>query len=427
VRLIIPILLIGTSAFSQGWNITPMAPLPEPVSNNAVCEGFSTAGTFIFSFGGIDSTKSHGGIHLRSYRMNVSTQVWESIPDLPDTMGKIAAGASRIGDIIYIIGGYHVFPNGNEVSSNRVHRYSISQNQYLPDGAVIPVPIDDHVQAVWRDSLIYVVTGWSNTHNVTDVQIYNPSLDVWSVGTSVPSSGNYAVFGASGVFEEDTLYYYGGAANGANFPAQRHVRQGIVDGNNPTEITWATDFFDLSIKGYRTAACRTALSINWIGGSDISYNYDGIAYNGTGGVPPSKRNLIMQGFVSDWFNAEGLELPMDLRGIAEIDLETKYLIGGMIDDQKVTSQVLKLEWEQVIWESVEEVDQQISIYPNPAIEMLNIASKNKINSWVLSDLSGRFLDSGNSTQIDLRLQHVGILLLTVNTDAGAFQKLIVKQ
>lgn len=427
MKLLVALLLISGSAFSQGWITSQVTQIPEPVSNNAVCEGFSSAGNFIYSFGGIDTTKSHSGIHLRSYRMNVDTHVWEPIPDLPDTMGKIAAAASRIGDIVYIIGGYHVFANGNEVSSNKVHRYSISQNQFLSDGAEIPIPIDDHVQAVWRDSLIYVVTGWSNTHNITDVQIYDPTLDTWSVGTSVPSSGNYAVFGASGIFLEDTIYYYGGAANGANFPSQRHVRTGVVNPTDPTNISWSTDFFSLDIKGYRTAACETPVSINFIGGSDISYNYDGIAYNGTGGVPPTNRNLIFQPPVFDWFNGQIDDLPMDLRGIAEIDLETKYIVGGMLANQQVTDQVLKMEYEQVIWESVEESQRRISIFPNPATDQITIESEIDFDGWRLVDVSGKVLSSGKTRTVNVENQLPGVLLLSVFSQQGPIQKLIIKQ
>jgi len=62
--------------------------------------------------------------------------------------GKIACSASRVDDIIYIIGGYHVAANGSEISSVKVHRYDIINNTFLSDGADIPVPIDDQSQVV---------------------------------------------------------------------------------------------------------------------------------------------------------------------------------------------------------------------------------------------------------------------------------------
>jgi len=158
-------------------SVEEVGTLPEAVANNAVCEGFIGDKAYLFSFGGIDTSKQHGGIHLKSFRYNIETGESIQLADLPDDMGKIAAGASRIGNIIYIAGGYHVFPNGSEVSSDKMHRYDIANNVFLSDGAPIPIPIDDQVQAVWRDSLIFIATGWSNSGNVPNVQIYNPTED----------------------------------------------------------------------------------------------------------------------------------------------------------------------------------------------------------------------------------------------------------
>ena len=149
-------------------------------------------------FAGIDETKAYSGIHKKAFRYNTQTQIWDEIAELPSGNGRIAAGASLVKNKIYIIGGYHVASNYNEVSSNKVHVFDPESNTYEADGTPIPLAIDDQVQAVWRDSLIYVISGWSNTANVANVQIYNPSSDTWSNGTSLPNSSNYKVFGGSG-------------------------------------------------------------------------------------------------------------------------------------------------------------------------------------------------------------------------------------
>lgn len=433
MRLALLFILLSASSFAQSWDITQVAPIPEPVSNNAVCEAFTPAGNFIYSFGGIDTTKSHDGIHLRSYRMNVDTEVWEIIPSLPDTMGKIAAAATRIEDVIYIIGGYHVFPNGHEVSSNKVHRYSVSLNQYLTDGAEIPVPIDDQVQAVWRDSLIYVITGWSNNGNVTDVQIYDVYNDEWSVGTSVPTSGNYRVFGASGTIVGDTIYYFGGAASGSNFPAQRHIRKGVIDPGNPTQINWSTDFFDIDIKGYRTAACVSPLGhIHWLGGSDITYNYNGVAYNGSGGVPTNGQNLFFKPESEFWGVESGLNLPMDLRGVCELSDSIKYLIGGMIDPQQVTDQVVKLSWINTGWNSIPEHSKDLQVYPNPTLGSVQLVADQPIISWQLCDPSGKIVQhkmAANSTteMIDLSNHGKGFYILQASSERRTYQSVIIKR
>ena len=83
-------------------SITEVAELPVRISNNAVSEGFIEGKPYLYSFGGIDSSKKYSGIHLKSYRFNIDNNTTIQIPNLPDTLGKIAAAASRIGNTIYI-------------------------------------------------------------------------------------------------------------------------------------------------------------------------------------------------------------------------------------------------------------------------------------------------------------------------------------
>ena len=235
-----------------------LAPMPERVTNNAVTEAFVDGIPYVYSFSGIDSTKACGNPHLRSFRYNTVTDEWETIAPLPDPQGgKIAAGASTVGNKIYIIGGYHVAPNCGEISSEKTHIYDPETNTYLPDGAPIPVAIDDQVQGVWRDSLIYVITGWSNTTNVVNVQIYNPSTDTWSVGTPIPNEVEWRVFGASGSIIGDTIYFAGGASRICNsnscFAPTATLRRGIINPDNPTEITWE-GWENPAAQGYRMAA-----------------------------------------------------------------------------------------------------------------------------------------------------------------------------
>jgi hypothetical protein len=327
------------------WTWVELNPMPMRIANNAVSHVTVGEEAYVCTFGGIDSTKTLEGISGMSMRMSVSTGEWEIIPDLPDTLGKIASGANTVGDIIYIIGGYHVLSGPPyEISSDRVHRYDAATNSYLPDGAPVPVPIDDQVQAVWRDSLIYVVTGWSQTQNVANVQIYNPALDQWSAGTPVPNNSLYKAFGASGTIIGDTIYYYGGAA-GSSFAASGRLRKGVIDPNDPTQITWSELGNVDNFKGYRMAAVEVDNQAWWIGGSGITYNYDGIAYNGSGGVPPLTRimGLSQSEPIPSWYINESQPYGvMDLRGAAKISENVVIICGGMIDAQEVTNKTYML-------------------------------------------------------------------------------------
>lgn len=343
------LLLISLSlcltAVSQQWNLSEAGTLPDAVSNNAVCEGFVGNTPYVYSFAGVDRTRLYSGIHLKSFRFNTVSGKSERIPDLPDTLGKVAAGASRVKDKIYIIGGYHVFSNGSELSSNKVHRYDPQTNTYLADGSPIPVAIDDHVQAVWRDSLIYVITGWSDKANVPNVQIYNPAKDSWIAGTSTPDNHQYKSFGASGIIKGDTIYYFGGASMGKQFPIQNQLRIGIINPKNPAKIKWSVEVPDEQITGYRMASTLTDGQVQWFGGSPITYNYNGIAYNKSGGVSPSNRILTLDDSQSPRLTSMVFPgLPMDLRGIASINSTVKYLAGGMLSNQEVTNKVFRLEW-----------------------------------------------------------------------------------
>lgn len=271
----------------------------------------------------MDNTKIWSGIHKRCYRYAISANTWEAIADLDDTQGKIASAASVVKDTVYIMGGYYVASNGNETSSNKVHRYNVNTNTYLSNGTNIPVAIDDHVQAVWRDSLIYVITGWSNTANVPNVQIYNPSFNSWQVGTPVPNNNFYKAFGASGIIIGDTIWYQGGASMGTNFPATSYLRKGVIDPLNPTSITWSYSDLGANCVSYRTACVLSGYYQNpfWVGGSKKSYNYNGIAYDGSGGVIPRDSIISFEGNLSVYFLGEQISgnITMDLRGASNLD------------------------------------------------------------------------------------------------------------
>ena len=122
-----------------------------------------------------------------------------------------------------------------------------------------------------------------------NVQIYDPATNSWTVGTPTPDNHEYKSFGASGAIVGNTIYYFGGAAIGNKFPIQNQLRKGVINPNEPTDITWSISIPDPKMVGYRMAATTVGNQVHWIGGSGVTYNYNGIAYNGSGGVPPIKQ------------------------------------------------------------------------------------------------------------------------------------------
>ncbi|WP_306641165.1 Kelch repeat-containing protein [Sanyastnella coralliicola] len=323
-------------AAQPGWTWEPLPDMPEAVANNAVVSAMSNDTMCVYSFAGIDETLEPQGIHLKTFKYNTLSQQWSQLADVPDSQGKIAAGASYVNGLIYVVGGYYVQDNFSETSSDDIHIFDPQTDSWLDDGAVIPVPIDDQVQVTWRDSLIYVVTGWSDNGNVNDVQIYDTYLDQWSAGTSTPNNSIYKAFGASGEIVGDTIYYHGGVSGSFSFVANSRMRKGVINEDDPTQIDWSQLDNSPGEPGYRSAAAVWNDRLFWIGGGGVAYNFDALAYNGSGVVAPVPRILTYYAGIDFW--EDGFTTPeevMDFRGIGKVDETSWILCGGIGPDQNV--------------------------------------------------------------------------------------------
>lgn len=411
------ILIVHAASAQPGWTWTELDTMPFRTSNNAVVEADVNGVKHVFSFGGIDSTKLYSGIHQKSARYNTLTGVWDTIASLPDTLGKIAMGASTVNNIIYIFGGYHVLANGNELSSDRVHRYDPDNNVYLSDGAPIPIPIDDQVQCVWRDSLIYLITGWSNTGNKPWVQIYDPYNDSWQVGTATPVNNNFISFGASGAIVGDTIYYNGGAAGNFSFSSRAYLRKGVIDPLDPSQIVWTQEQDNPGDAGYRMACSTHDNQVFWVAGAGIAYNYDGIAYNGTGGVPPLNRILMYATDLLTW--DQGLGAPMgmmDFRGIAKLNQDEWIIAGGMEGNQAVSNRSFLLNYSSA--SNVLEMNLgSVEVYPVPSTHSIRFINTSLSGVVQIFSNDGKLVASQKMSQnqpIDISQlsygQYSGILL-----------------
>lgn len=424
------LVFISSNLIAQtNWTIEELPPMPEPVTNNAVCEGFvevlGVMKPFIFSFGGIDSTLSYSGIHNKVWSYSVNDNLWESLQDIPSTEETIASSASFINGKIYIIGGYTVGPTGTEVSSSKVHIYDPATGIYSL-GSTLPEAIDDQVQCVYKDSLIFIVSGWSNFSSTNKVQIYDTYNNTWLVNNNMPPNNDYPVFGSNGIIVGDTLYYYGGASNQAIFPAKNQVRKGYINPINPFFIDWTIEDY-LVPNGYRMACTSVNDTIFWIGGSETSYNYDAVAYDGSGIVSPS--NQIFQYAPKEGFSVDNsIELPMDIRGIASIDETTKFLAGGIETNGKVSNKLLKLTWrkpEPSIVESIDELNEKKIQIQNPVENNIFVFSE-EIESFQLFNISGQEIIQStniNSKKIQIEYLDKGIYFLKIENNT---YKLVLK-
>ena len=419
--IITAVIMLGITnlIFSQtAFTWTTLPPMPEPVSNNAVASAYSGDTLCIYSFAGIDTTKSPNGIHNKNFKFNTITQLWSELPDLPQGLTRIAAGASTVNNKIYIIGGYHVFENFNEESLNFVHVFDPETNTFLSDAAPIPTRIDDHVQAVWRDSLIFVVTGWSQSTNVANVQIFNPALNEWTIGTSVPNNNFYKAFGASGDFVGDTIYYNGGAVIGGSFPGTAQLRKGVINPNEPTEIVWSIEEENPGSKGYRMGAISLGDKVFWIGGGGQTYNFDGIAYNGSGIVEPLERIMHYDPITFSWTLSEGSPFSvMDMRGVAKVSDSSFIICGGMTSGAEVADATYLIEINFVTLGINELNKSSLKLWPVPANDVIHIDGIKSQSNYEIIDATGKLILSGKlnsgKNSIDTSVLMTGTYILKV--------------
>lgn len=156
--LIFIITLVDALVFSQEkevWNVRELTPLPESISNQSVAVSKVNGKIKIYSFYGLDKSKVWSGIHNKAFCFDLKKNKWKQIKNVPDTLGRIASASSVIKNKIYIVGGYAVFENHKEKSSSAIYIFDPKKQKYI-QGKNLIYPIDDQVQAVYNDSLLYV-------------------------------------------------------------------------------------------------------------------------------------------------------------------------------------------------------------------------------------------------------------------------------
>lgn len=312
------------------------SPMPVSRANMATASLQIGDTTWIYCFMGIDSAKACGSsIRLESFRYNTLSDQWSSIASVPDTEGRIAASATGLNGKIYLIGGYKVFANCNEFTSPRVDIYDPATDTWSLGDSMI-TPVDDHVQAIWRDSIIVTVSGWSQNTNTRRVQLYDTYLDQWSLSNDIAGPG---LFGQAGAIWGDTLMYTDGVRISGNFTLINALWQGVIQNGDPTNIVWTNQGQHPGPKIYRGGGFAFANRIVFTGGTDNAYNIDGIGYNNQPSVESGRTwgyNLLT-GLYEEY--ARNPDSVMDVRQVVQVEHNKFYVIGGMEAGQTVTDKV----------------------------------------------------------------------------------------
>ena len=326
----------GADAAPPGWSAA--APLPEPLANNAVAALDGPDGCLLFTATGIDASLGQPGIHARAWSLEPGAAAWTALPDAPGEP-RIAASAVALRGRVYLLGGYSVAAGGGETSHDLVAVWDPVAG--WSTAAPLPVAIDDAVVAAWRDRWIVVVSGWSDTAPVRDVQIYDADTDSWALAPPFPGT---PVFGHAGGIAGDTLLVVDGVASGLRgFGIVEQAWRGDLDPDQPTEITW-TDLVDHPGPAtYRAAGGTAGDRIVIHGGTDTPYNFDGLRYDTGEPALPLDTAFAFDPATGTFSDDLPTKQPatMDHRALVGCD-ELTHTIGGMTTGPAATDLVSTL-------------------------------------------------------------------------------------
>lgn len=196
--------------------------IPEGIRAGNAISHIQNGKAYMYLFGGRNDQDI---ISLKSYRYNLSDNVWETMADLPtETLGSSGA---RIGDNIYIVGG-----GVPGAATKKVHKYSISNDSWS-QVADFPRLYGDGDAVTYQDSLIYVI----GSYNTERTYVYNINTDKWREGTAVPSPGFALSYGALSVYG-DKLIYVGGSNGTFSTTYWNTTWVGEIDQNDRSQINW---------------------------------------------------------------------------------------------------------------------------------------------------------------------------------------------
>ncbi len=328
-----------------GWTVSAAPALPTPVANNAVAAAVVDGRPYLFSFLGIGAGKDHRAITTAAHSLDVESGIWARIPDVPGRVGRLAATAQAMGDRVFVFGGYEVAADATETTSAAVDIYDGRAHRYSR-GADIPVPVDDVVSGVWRDRRIVLVSGWSMTKNVTDVQLYDPVADTWVAATPIPGT---PVFGHAGGVIGDTIVYCGGARMQAprtpKYVPNAECFRGDINPAGPARIAWRAIAHHPGATRYRAAAGPARIGgadgVLFMGGTTNPYNINGVGYDGARSEPAAESWFYDVGRDA-WTEGPRLAAPtMDHRGLVSV-AGAWWIVGGMGQGQAVTAAAARL-------------------------------------------------------------------------------------
>jgi N-acetylneuraminic acid mutarotase len=318
-----------------------IAPLPAPVSNNAVASAKGGKHELLFSFMGIGPKKTWDAITNDAYAYDLGSKKWIQLRPVPGPAGRVGASAVGTRGQVFLVGGYTVDGRGDEMTIRDVSVYAPANKKWFR-GTDLPIAVADAVVAVYRDRYLYVIGGRSGQDPIPNVQVYDIAKNHWEQATPLPGT---PVFGHAGTIYSDAIVYVDGARKNPDgnpkYVASDECWFGKVDRKNVKIIKWTKIAEHPGGGRFRIAAGVSERDhrIYFSGGTDNPYDYNGVGYDGQPAEPVSTTfDFDLRAGQWEMVTEDTPNPSMDHRGLLDIH-DGMVVIGGMEKGQQVSAKV----------------------------------------------------------------------------------------
>ena len=339
--LVAAIFLLASTVTLEAEDI---APLPAPVSNNAVTEVRINGQIVIYSFMGLGPEMKWNAVTNAAYALNLKYNKWTTIRSAPGS-GRLGAVAASARQQIFLIGGFIPDQSGLQALVPDLTIYDpIGLRWYR--GPDLPTPVRDAVTGVSHDRYIYVIGGLAKDGPTNAVQIYDAQDQHWLQVAPFPGS---AVFGHAGAVVGDAIIYIDGAKRNAPGSKPGYVLSdecwiGKLDKHDPKKIQWSKLPPHPGPARYRIAGggSEREMKAYFAGGSEAVYDYSGIGLDGK----PAEPSPVVFAYnlrSKSWETIEQ-KVPnptMDHRGLI-VTSDGLVVIGGMASGPRVVTNTIIL-------------------------------------------------------------------------------------
>jgi len=386
--LFLNLIIIPITLQAQDW--VQVASLPDAFNETHHSFAFS-----LNNIGYIVAGNSNSGVRDDFYKFDPATNSWTELTAFPGVARGFAIGDTWEGKA------YFGFGYDDISFLNDLWVFDPSDMSWT-ELASCPCEARTHPAMIAHNGKVFVGMGGSSTGNMNDWWEYDIALNTWSQKEDLPSLPRHHPY---------------------QFGIDNYVYTGFGHGNGIFN-----NWFRYDIEGETWTEVATLPAEGRVAGTQFSYNGLGYVLSGDGedhGSMETGEFWAYDPVLDSWE-----ELPPHPEGSRWapasfiIDGEV-YIINGTSFNQYVT-EIYKFNLDSSL--STHTLSNStIHIYPNPAIDIINIKVPRNLKFEAnLYDLNGRLISSNtNKSVIEIQALSLGVYLLEI-TDLDSGQKVVKK-